>query len=168
MTGEITLRGDVLPIGGLKEKVLAAKLAGIHTVIIPKLNHRDLTEVPEAIKKGLGFHFVEHMEEVLELALLAPVAIASPTGADAAKRQVQAPATARPIKTPATARPIKMPATARRIKPQPPARPIKPPATARPIKPPATARPIKPPPPARQIKPRSTARRIKPPPTAAR
>jgi ATP-dependent Lon protease len=70
MTGEITLRGDVLPIGGLKEKVLAAKLAGIHTVIVPKLNRRDLVEIPDAIKKDLTFHFVEHMDEVLEIALL--------------------------------------------------------------------------------------------------
>jgi ATP-dependent Lon protease len=70
MTGEITLRGDILPIGGLKEKVLAAKLAGIHTVVMPKLNQRDLAEVPEPIKKGLGFHFVEHMDAVLDLALL--------------------------------------------------------------------------------------------------
>jgi ATP-dependent Lon protease len=70
MTGEITLRGDVLPIGGLKEKVLAAKLAGIHTVIIPKLNRRDLTEIPDTITKDLTFHYVEHMDEVLAIALL--------------------------------------------------------------------------------------------------
>jgi ATP-dependent Lon protease len=70
MTGEITLRGDVLPIGGLKEKALAAKLAGVHSVIVPKLNRRDLSEVPEAIKKDLTFHFVDHMDEVLKIALL--------------------------------------------------------------------------------------------------
>jgi ATP-dependent Lon protease len=70
MTGEITLRGDVLPIGGLKEKVLAAKLAGIHTVIVPKLNRRDLVEIPETIKKDLAFHFVDHMDEVLKIAFL--------------------------------------------------------------------------------------------------
>jgi ATP-dependent Lon protease len=91
MTGEITLRGDILPIGGLKEKVLAAKLAGIHTVIVPKLNHRDLAEVPETIKKGLGFHFVEHMDEVLELALLPALAVPAPA------------TSARPIKVPAAA-----------------------------------------------------------------
>jgi ATP-dependent Lon protease len=72
MTGEITLRGDVLPIGGLKEKTLAAKLAGIHTVIVPKLNRRDLAEIPAAITDGLTFHFVDHMDEVLKLALLDP------------------------------------------------------------------------------------------------
>ncbi len=72
MTGEITLRGDVLPIGGLKEKSLAAKLAGIHTVIVPKLNRRDLAEIPATITDGLTFHFVDHMDEVLKLALLDP------------------------------------------------------------------------------------------------
>jgi ATP-dependent Lon protease len=70
MTGEITLRGEVLPIGGLKEKVLAARIAGIHTVIVPKLNRRDLTEIPETLTKGLTFHFVEHMDDVLRVALL--------------------------------------------------------------------------------------------------
>ena len=72
MTGEITLRGDVMPIGGLKEKALAAKLAGIQTVIVPKLNRRDLSEVPATITDGLTFHFVDHMDEVLKLALLDP------------------------------------------------------------------------------------------------
>jgi ATP-dependent Lon protease len=70
MTGEITLRGDVLPIGGLKEKVLAAKLAGIHTMIVPKLNRRDLTEIPVTITEGLTFHFVDHMDDVLKIALI--------------------------------------------------------------------------------------------------
>ncbi len=70
MTGEITLRGDILPIGGLKEKTLAAKLAGIHTVIVPKLNRRDLADIPETITQGLEFHFVDHMDEVLGLALI--------------------------------------------------------------------------------------------------
>src|SRR5581483_11140967 len=75
MTGEITLRGTVLPIGGIKEKVLAAKLAGIEQVILPKLNERDLAEVPAVIRKGVTFRFAEHMEEVLEWALLpSPVA----------------------------------------------------------------------------------------------
>jgi ATP-dependent Lon protease len=87
MTGEITLRGDILPIGGLKEKVLAARLAGVQTVIVPKLNSRDLTEVPAAIKKDLVFHFAEHMDEVLELALLA-----APTRDKAAPRVAKQPA----------------------------------------------------------------------------
>ena len=70
MTGEITLRGDVLPIGGLKEKALAARLAGVHSVIVPRLNRRDLAEVPDTIKADLAFHFVDHPAEVLGLALV--------------------------------------------------------------------------------------------------
>ncbi|HYM60550.1 MAG TPA: endopeptidase La [Thermoanaerobaculia bacterium] len=70
MTGEVTLRGDVLPIGGVKEKVLAARAAKINTVILPKLNERDLVEVPEPIKRDMQFHFVEHVEDVLRIALL--------------------------------------------------------------------------------------------------
>ena len=70
MSGEITLRGDVLPIGGLKEKVLAAKAAGVRTLVLPKLNKRDLVEVPKELKTGIKFYFVEHMREVLDLALL--------------------------------------------------------------------------------------------------
>jgi len=70
MTGEITLRGDVLPIGGLKEKVLAAKSAGIAKLALPRLNRRDLEEIPEPLRTGLAFCFVGHMEEIAELALL--------------------------------------------------------------------------------------------------
>jgi len=69
MTGEITLRGLVLPVGGIKEKVLAAKRAGIVTVILPKKNEKDLEEIPPHLKKGLKFHFVERMDEVIDLAL---------------------------------------------------------------------------------------------------
>ncbi|HTQ79567.1 MAG TPA: endopeptidase La, partial [Thermoanaerobaculia bacterium] len=90
MTGEITLRGDILPIGGLKEKVLAAKLAGIHTVIVPKLNRRDLIEIPEAIKKDLTFHFVEHMDEVLKIALVEPDGSAGVPAPAASERQIAA------------------------------------------------------------------------------
>lgn len=68
MTGEITLRGRVLPIGGLKEKILAAKNAGITTVIVPKKNEKDIEEISEEIKKGLRIVFVETMEEVLKTA----------------------------------------------------------------------------------------------------
>ena len=70
MSGEITLRGDVLPIGGLKEKVLAAKAAGVKKVLLPRLNERDLSEVPRQLRKGLQFNFVDHMDEVLARALL--------------------------------------------------------------------------------------------------
>ena len=72
MTGEITLRGDVLPIGGLKEKILAARNAGVRTVVIPKLNERDLSEIENDIKAGLTFHLVDHCEEAVEIALARP------------------------------------------------------------------------------------------------
>ena len=69
MTGEVTLRGRVLPIGGLKEKTLAAKQAGIKTVILPERNRKDLVEVPDDAKDGLEFIFVDHVDEVLDRAL---------------------------------------------------------------------------------------------------
>jgi len=69
MTGEITLRGEVLPIGGLKEKLLAARRGGIKTVIIPKENERDLQEVPDNIKEHLEIRPVKWIDEVLDIAL---------------------------------------------------------------------------------------------------
>ncbi|MGZ8211222.1 MAG: endopeptidase La, partial [Burkholderiales bacterium] len=69
MTGEITLRGEVLPIGGLKEKLLAAHRGGIKTVLIPQENVKDLTEIPDNIKNKLDIHPVKWIEQVLELAL---------------------------------------------------------------------------------------------------
>ena len=83
MTGEITLRGLVLPIGGLKEKSLAAMRAGITTVIIPKLNEKDLVDVPEEAKQSLKFVPVENVDEVLAAALEKDSA-AKPAGADEA------------------------------------------------------------------------------------
>ncbi|NLJ86909.1 MAG: endopeptidase La [Firmicutes bacterium] len=73
MTGEITLRGRVLPIGGVKEKVLAAHRAGIKRVLLPKENEKDLEDIPANIQRKLDIETVEHMDEVLEEALLAPV-----------------------------------------------------------------------------------------------
>ncbi|MGZ3628702.1 MAG: S16 family serine protease, partial [Ktedonobacteraceae bacterium] len=69
MTGEITLRGRVLPIGGVKEKVLAAHRAGIKTFILPKRNLKDLNDVPREIMKELRFVPVEHMDDVIAVAL---------------------------------------------------------------------------------------------------
>jgi len=69
MTGEITLRGKVLPIGGLKEKLLAAHRFGILEAILPKDNEKDLVDIPDIVKKNMKLHFVEHMDEVLKLAL---------------------------------------------------------------------------------------------------
>ncbi|MCW3058833.1 MAG: ATP-dependent protease La, partial [Capsulimonas sp.] len=70
MTGEITLRGRVLPIGGLKEKVLAAHRAGIRTVILPFENEKDLEDLPNDVREEMKFEIVKHVDEVLELALL--------------------------------------------------------------------------------------------------
>ena len=69
MTGEITLRGDVLPVGGIKEKVLAAHRAGIREVILPFVNAKDLPDVPEPVRESIQFHLVRAMPEALEVAL---------------------------------------------------------------------------------------------------
>jgi ATP-dependent Lon protease len=69
MTGEVTLRGRVLPIGGIKEKTLAAKRMGIKTIIIPHRNKKDLQDIPKYVKEGMEFVFVETMDDVLAIAL---------------------------------------------------------------------------------------------------
>jgi ATP-dependent Lon protease len=73
MTGEITLRGKVLPIGGLKEKLLAAHRAGIFEVLLPKDNEKDLADVPENLRNAMKLHFVENMDQVLQIALVSPL-----------------------------------------------------------------------------------------------
>ncbi len=72
MTGEVTLRGRVLEIGGLKEKVIAAHRAGVKTVIAPENNQKDLEDIPDFVKKDLEFVFVKHVDEVLKVALIHP------------------------------------------------------------------------------------------------
>lgn len=69
MTGEITLRGKVLPVGGIKEKILAAKRANIKEIILCEENRKDISEIKESYLKGLKFHFVTEMHEVIDLAL---------------------------------------------------------------------------------------------------
>jgi ATP-dependent Lon protease len=88
MTGEITLRGEVLPIGGLKEKLLAAHRGGIKTVLIPQQNVKDLTDVPENIKNHLDIHPVKWIDDVLALAL-ASVPVPLPEAADVNENPVK-------------------------------------------------------------------------------
>jgi len=71
MTGEITLRGSVLPVGGVKEKILAAHRAGCKTIILPSENEKDLEDIPDNIRSALRFEMVENMDEVLAKALVA-------------------------------------------------------------------------------------------------
>jgi ATP-dependent Lon protease len=78
MTGEITLRGRVLPIGGVREKVLAAHRAGLKTVILPEKNMKDLTELPKVAKAELKIIPVQHMDEVLQIALAQKAVIEPP------------------------------------------------------------------------------------------
>ena len=77
MTGEITLRGKVLPIGGVKEKVLAAHRAGVKTIILPKDNEKDLADIPKTVLDVLEMHLVESMDEVLKIALAEPLVSAA-------------------------------------------------------------------------------------------
>jgi ATP-dependent Lon protease len=73
MTGEITLRGKVLPIGGVKEKVLAAHRAGVTNIILPRDNEKDLADIPKNVLDALDLHLVSTMDEVLKLALVTPL-----------------------------------------------------------------------------------------------
>ena len=72
MTGEVTLRGRALEIGGLKEKVLAAHRAGVKTIVAPENNRKDLEDIPDFVQKDLEFVFVKHMDDVLKVALTRP------------------------------------------------------------------------------------------------
>jgi len=82
MTGEITLRGKVLPIGGVKEKLLAAHRAGLTNVIMPKDNEKDLSDIPKNVLDVMNVHLVESMDEVLRLALAGPLPALPPPGPD--------------------------------------------------------------------------------------
>jgi ATP-dependent Lon protease len=73
MTGEITLRGKVLPIGGVKEKVLAAHRAGVTNIVLPKDNEKDLADIPKNVLDALNIYLVETMDEVLKIALASPL-----------------------------------------------------------------------------------------------
>jgi ATP-dependent Lon protease len=90
MTGEITLRGSVLPVGGIKEKLLAAHRAGIREVLVPKRNERDLEEVPADVRHDLTVHLIRRMDEVLTLVLEPPASVSAPPadGADSQQTNV--------------------------------------------------------------------------------
>jgi ATP-dependent Lon protease len=90
MTGEATLRGLVLPVGGIKEKVLAAHRAGIKRIIMPEKNKKDMVDVPEQVKKEVEFFFATRMDEVLGLALEKPPFVAAPPPADPANPEIRA------------------------------------------------------------------------------
>lgn len=92
MTGEITLRGRVLPIGGLKEKCIAALRSGINNVIIPKANERDLKEFPDYLKNQINFKIVENIDEVLEYALLDSTKPSNPNGKNSNGKNGKTPA----------------------------------------------------------------------------
>jgi ATP-dependent Lon protease len=81
MTGEITLRGKVLPIGGVKEKVLAAHRAGVKNIVLPKDNEKDLSDIPKNVLDALNVYMVESMDEVLKIALASPLPVALPPAA---------------------------------------------------------------------------------------
>ena len=97
MTGEITLRGKVLPVGGIKEKALAAHRAGIRTVLLPKLNDKDLQELPEPVRKEMKFITVDNIGEAIRAALEQPSRIRSPKNKAATKR-TKTPTTKRAAK----------------------------------------------------------------------
>jgi len=84
MTGEITLRGKVMPVGGIREKVVAARRAGIKTILLPRMNQNDLEDVPDYVRRSLHFIFVEHIDDVLKYAL-----IETPAGSNGAKKPLK-------------------------------------------------------------------------------
>jgi ATP-dependent Lon protease len=92
MTGEITLRGRVLPIGGLKEKLLAAHRGGITTVIIPEENRKDLADIPKNVTESLDIHPVRWIDEVLDIALERPLTPATRADDDAPRAREDKPA----------------------------------------------------------------------------
>ena len=92
MTGEVTLTGQVLPIGGVREKVLAAQRAGVHTVVLPSENEPDLEDLPAETRKGLEFVLAEHVDEVLEAALDGAMPSRRPSGVGSPERKAALPA----------------------------------------------------------------------------
>jgi ATP-dependent Lon protease len=84
MTGEITLRGKVLPVGGIKDKVLAAFRAGIREVVLPAENDKDLEDIPEDVRNAIQFHLVKEMDELIPLALGAALPVTAAAAVEGA------------------------------------------------------------------------------------
>jgi ATP-dependent Lon protease len=91
MTGEITLSGRVLPVGGIKEKCLAAMTHGVTTVIVPMANQKDVGEIPDEFKKKMSFMFVENLDEVFALAFDKKAVKARPTQKQKPQKKVKVP-----------------------------------------------------------------------------
>ncbi len=100
MTGEITLRGEVLPIGGVKEKVLAARQANIKTIILPRLNRRDVIQVNPRILHGMQFEYVDNVDQVLDIALFPREPEKGPSAAGAPSREIPVTPSSRPLVRP--------------------------------------------------------------------
>lgn len=105
MTGELTLKGNVLPVGGIKEKVLAAHRAGVREIVLPKRNEKDLADIPEEIRHEIHFHPVEHMDEVLDVVFpeVAEEKISNEPAGRRTSRQAAEPAAVAPPRRPARA-----------------------------------------------------------------
>jgi len=120
MTGEITLRGLVLPVGGIKEKVLAAKRSGIKEIVLPDRNRKDVEEIPKNIRGDMTFHYIAHMEDALPLVLTAPKRRAPKAAKEAAPEPAApAPVSAKPSKASAKPNRAKPPAAHAAAKPGP-------------------------------------------------
>jgi ATP-dependent Lon protease len=91
MTGEITLRGQVLPVGGIKDKVLAAHRLGVDTVIIPRKNENDLDDLPDEVRQGLSFVLAEKVDDVLDAALMNRVTAPPPVSEASAPDEAAPP-----------------------------------------------------------------------------
>jgi len=114
MTGEITLRGQVLPVGGIKEKVLAAHRAGLKTIILPNRNEKDLDDLPQEVRDSLKFVLVEKVEQVFEAALQPAKKAAEPAAAPADNGQVKPAAVKRAAAKRATSKEAAKPPTKRK------------------------------------------------------
>jgi len=131
MTGEITLRGRVLPVGGIRDKVLAAQRAGIHTVVLPKRNEKDLEDVPEDVREALHFEPVGTFDEAMAIAFGEPSAPpAKGRGRSRAKRSATRPKVSKTASKKRAGRKATGKAAARKVAPKKRKSPKSPPRKA--------------------------------------